>query len=101
MPALLLLLAGAPGAGNDLDKPPLTVPLFDGIERSYKPPSNPLKRPEIPDFRRLFELTVACCPEKSWFRANYTSKAVWRTKKPPKTAPSTRFPARLQPAKPL
>ena len=68
MLALLLLLAGAPGAGNDLEKPPLTVPLFDGIERSYKPPSNPLKRPEIPDFRRLFELTVACWPEKSWFR---------------------------------
>jgi hypothetical protein len=68
MLALLLLLAGAPGAGTDLEKPPLTVPLFDGIERSYKPPSNPLKRPEIPDFRRLFELTVACWPEKSWFR---------------------------------
>jgi hypothetical protein len=65
MLALLLLLAGSPGAGNDLEKPPLTVPLFDGIERSYKPPSNPLKRPEIPDFRRLFELTVACWPEKS------------------------------------
>jgi hypothetical protein len=68
MLALMLLLAGAPGAGTDLEKPPLTVPLFDGIERSYKPPSNPLKRPEIPDFRRLFELTVACWPEKSWFR---------------------------------
>ena len=68
MLALMLLLAGAPGAGTDLEKPPLTVPLFDGIERSYKPPSNPLKRPEIPDFRRLFDLTVACWPEKSWFR---------------------------------
>jgi hypothetical protein len=81
MLALLLLLAGAPGAGTDLEKPPLTVPLFDGIERSYKPPSNPLKRPEIPDFRRLFELTVACWPEKSWFRGELHVEGRFANKK--------------------
>ncbi|MTW06325.1 hypothetical protein [Pseudoduganella ginsengisoli] len=86
MLALMLLLAGAPGAGTDLEKPPLTVPLFDGIERGYKPPSTPLKRPEIPDFWRLFELTVACGPKSRDFGTNYTSKAASRTKKPPKTA---------------
>ncbi|MRV76824.1 hypothetical protein GJ700_34455 [Duganella sp. FT92W] len=68
MLALLILLAGAPGAGTDLDKPPLTVPLFDGAERTIQPPPDPLKRPTIPDYRRLFDLTVACWPEKSWFR---------------------------------
>jgi hypothetical protein len=68
MLALLILLAGAPGAGTDLDKPPLTVPLFDGAERTIHPPPAPLKRPTIPDYRRLFDLTVACWPEKSWFR---------------------------------
>ena len=66
--ALLILLAGAPGASHDLEKPPLTVPLFDGAERTIQPPITPLKRPEIPDFQRLFDLTVACWPEKSWFR---------------------------------
>jgi len=81
MLALMLLLAGAPGAGTDLEKPPLTVPLFDGIERSYKPPSNPLKRPEIPDFRRLFELTVACWPEKSWFRGELHVEGRFANKK--------------------
>jgi hypothetical protein len=68
MLALLILLAGAPVAGNDLEKPPLTVPLFDGAERSHQPPADPLKRPAIPDYRRLFDLAVACWPEKSWFR---------------------------------
>lgn len=66
--ALVILLAGAPGASSDLDKPPLTVPLFDGAERTIVPPPAPLKRPQIPDYRRLFDLTVACWPEKSWFR---------------------------------
>lgn len=66
--ALVILLAGAPGASSDLDKPPLTVPLFDGAERTIVPPPDPLKRPQIPDYRRLFDLTVACWPEKSWFR---------------------------------
>jgi hypothetical protein len=82
----LLLLAGAPGAGTDLEKPPLTVPLFDGIERSYKPPSNPLKRPEIPDFRRLFELTVACWPEKSWFRGELHVEGRFANKKAAKNS---------------
>jgi hypothetical protein len=68
MLALIILLAGAPGAGTDLEKPPLTVPLFDGAERPIKPPSDPLKRPKIPDYRHLFDLAVACWPEKSWFR---------------------------------
>lgn len=68
MLALVILLAGAPSAGTDLDKPPLTVPLFDGAERTIQPPPDPLKRPKIPDYRRLFDLTVACWPEKSWFR---------------------------------
>jgi len=68
MLALILLLAGAPGASNDLEKPPLTVPLFDGAERPLQPPPDPLKRPKIPDYRHLFDLAVACWPEKSWFR---------------------------------
>lgn len=68
MLTLMLLLAGAPGAGSDLDKPPLTVPLFDGEERGHQPPSAPLQRPALPDYRRLFDLAVACWPEKSWFR---------------------------------
>lgn len=63
-----LLTAGAPRAGNELDKPPLTVPLFDGEPRDHQPPSNPLQRPTTPDYRRLFDLAVACWPEKSWFR---------------------------------
>lgn len=67
MLALLILLAGAPGAGTDLEKPPLTVPLFNGAERPL-PPSDLLKRPKIPDYRHLFDLVVACWPEKSWFR---------------------------------
>jgi hypothetical protein len=68
MLGLLLLLAGAPSASSDLEKPPQTMPLFDGEERSHQPPINPLQRPKIPDYRRLFDLAVACWPEKSWFR---------------------------------
>lgn len=68
-PALLLLAAaGALSADNTLEKPPLTVPLFDGVERSHEPPPAPLKRPVVPDYRRLFDLAVGCWPEKSWFR---------------------------------
>lgn len=37
MLALLILLAGAPGASNDLEKPPLTMPLFDGAQRTIQP----------------------------------------------------------------
>lgn len=65
---LCALAAGAP-AGSELDKPPLTVPLFDGDpQRSHHPSQDPLKRPSTPDYRQLFDLVVACWPEKSWFR---------------------------------
>lgn len=71
--ALAALLAGTPVAAidheKDLEKPPLTLPLFDGDpKRTHHPTQNPLKRPEIPDYRQLFDLVVACWPEKSWFR---------------------------------
>ena len=94
MLALLILLAGAPGAGNDLEKPPHTMPLFDGEERSHQPPSDPLQRPKIPDYRHLFDLAVACWPQKSWFRGNCTWKAAWRTEKTPRTVLSPRKLAR-------
>jgi len=66
--ACLLAAMVMPSAGNDLEKPPMTVPLFDGAQRTIQPPQDPLKRPQEPDYRHLFNLTVACWPAKSWFR---------------------------------
>lgn len=66
-----VLAAGAPRAGDDLAKPPLLVPLFDGDpRRTLQPPQDALRRPQTPDYRRLFDMVVACWPAKSWFRGD-------------------------------
>jgi hypothetical protein len=71
--AVAVLIAGAPWvhAGDELAKPPLSVPLFDGNEkRTHLPPTGELQRPTVPDYRRLYHMAVACWPAKSWFRGD-------------------------------
>lgn len=58
-------------ANDDLAKPPLVVPLFDGNEqRSHQPPQGALQRPVMPDYRQLYDMVLACWPAPSWFRGD-------------------------------
>ena len=57
------------------------MPLFDGDEqRTHQPPKGPLKRPTIPDYRQLYDMTVDCWPAKSWFRGELHLEARASTK---------------------
>ena len=70
--ALAAIVMPIPGSGgDDAAKPPLMVPLFDGDEqRTHQPPSGALQRPALPNYRRLYDMVVACWPAPSWFRGD-------------------------------
>lgn len=49
----------------------LTVPLFDGSPgRTHQPPAGQLRRPVLPDYRKLYDMVLACWPADSWFRGD-------------------------------
>lgn len=66
--------APAPGGSTGLARAggepvPLTVPLFDGsARRTHQPPAGRMRRPAVPDYRRLYDMVLACWPAESWFR---------------------------------
>lgn len=67
--AIAAPISGA--GGDDTAKPPLMVPLFDGDEgRTLQPPSGALQRPAVPNYRRLYDMVLACWPAPSWFRGD-------------------------------
>jgi hypothetical protein len=77
--AIVAPISGA--GGDDTAKPPLMVPLFDGDEqRTHQPPSGPLQRPALPNYRKLYDMVVACWPAKSWFRGDLYLEARGSTK---------------------
>lgn len=74
--AILAMMCGCAKAEPvTVPPPPFQVPLFDGMERSHKPPAGKLVEPVQPEARYLFELVNRCWPAPSWFRGELELRA--------------------------
>lgn len=64
-------------AKDDLAKPPPpALPLFDGAEgRTHQASKTPLIRPAVPEYRKLYDMVLACWPTDSWFRGELYAEA--------------------------
>lgn len=68
--------AKAADQGGEPPKPAYVVPLFDGRENAPKdPPKGEYKLAPLPNARELFDMTIACYPEKSWFRGELSAES--------------------------
>lgn len=56
--------------------PPYQIPLLDGKkERTKAQPTDEYKLAPAPNARELFDMVVACWPERSWFRGELSAEA--------------------------
>ena len=61
---------------ENLAKPPYILPLFDGKDQPSKvAPVGEYKLAPMPNARELFDMVVACWPEKSWFRGELSAES--------------------------
>lgn len=74
----LCILSGC-GQGKAQEKKPgevpYVVPLFDGKPRTHEPPKGEYQMAALPNAKELFDMVMACYPEKGWFRGEFAAEA--------------------------